>query len=69
METEYNLVEMRRRQCHVPTQNNIVGTRHCRLLACHSGATGIDMTSVQRFKNMPQTTRFPIKTLHQIKRY
>ena len=21
-----------------------VGTRHCRLLACHSGAAGIDMT-------------------------
>ena len=27
------------------------------------------VTSVQRFKNMPQTTRFPIKTLHQIKKY
>jgi len=26
----------------VPTQNNIVGTRHCRLLY-HSGATGIDI--------------------------
>jgi len=31
----------------------------------------VPVTSVQRFKNMPQTTRFPIKTktLHQIKRY
>ena len=27
------------------------------------------VTSVQRFNNMPQTTRFPIKTLHQIKKY
>ena len=28
----------------VPTQNNIVGTRHCRLLY-HSGATGIDINT------------------------
>ena len=26
------LAEIWRRQCRVPTQNNIVGTRHCRLL-------------------------------------
>ncbi len=24
--------EIRRRHCRVPTENNIVGTRHCRLL-------------------------------------
>ena len=37
--------EMRRRQCRVPTQNNIVGTQHCRLLY-HTDATGNDMTFV-----------------------
>ena len=37
------LVEIRRRQCRVPTMLFWVGTRHCRLLY-HSGATGIDMT-------------------------
>jgi hypothetical protein len=32
------------RQYRVPTQNNIVGTRHCRVLY-YSGATGIDINS------------------------
>ena len=29
-----------------PYARLIVGTRHCRLLACHSGAAGIDMVSL-----------------------
>ena len=32
------------RQCRLPTRS-IVGRRHCRLLACYSGAAGIDITS------------------------
>ena len=41
--SELMLPTVRTRQCSVPTQNNIVGTRHCRLLY-NSGATGIDIT-------------------------
>ncbi len=36
--------------CGVPTENNTVGTRHCRLLACHSGVTGIDIN--RRFETL-----------------
>ncbi len=35
----------------VPTQNNIVGTRHCRLLY-HSGATGIDINYLKLANNL-----------------
>ena len=35
----------------VPTQNNIVGTRHCRLLY-HSGATGIDTNYLKIANNL-----------------
>ena len=41
----------RGRQCRVPTQNNIVGTRHCRLLilaANNSDAAGFDMKRERR---------------------
>jgi hypothetical protein len=30
--TPHDIEEKRRRQCRVPTQNNIVGRRQCRLL-------------------------------------
>jgi len=38
----------RTRQCRVPTQNNIVGKRHCRILiSAHNNSDGIefDMTT------------------------
>jgi hypothetical protein len=41
--SELLVTEISPRQCRVPTQNNIVGTRHC-LGLYYSGATGIDIS-------------------------
>ena len=43
------LAEIRTRQCRVPTQNNIVGTRHCRVRPIIRSATRIDMISNEKF--------------------
>ncbi|MCC3545401.1 MULTISPECIES: hypothetical protein [unclassified Microcoleus] len=39
------LAKIRRRQCRFPTILFSVGTRHCRLLACHSDGIEIDIKS------------------------
>ena len=41
--SELLVAEIRRRQCRVPTDNNIVGTRHVQSPLYHSGVTRIDM--------------------------
>ena len=47
---EYNNTKIRKQQCRVPTQNNIVGRRQCRLLYS-DGATGIDILLKSSFRS------------------
>ena len=56
---------MRTRHCRVPTQNNIVGTRHCRVLY-HSGAAGIDM--ILQAISIAQISRCLSVFFHQTRR-
>jgi hypothetical protein len=39
--------EIRTRQCRFPTINLARKKRHCRILACHFGAAGIDISHNQ----------------------